>query len=139
MIVLSRPVKFEEVDAARIVFLAHFLAYAHDAMDHLFSTLEGGYPRLILVRRLGLPAVHVDMSFPAPARYGDTLRIETSTRRLGGRSAVLGYRMRRASDDVMCAEIAHTVVMTDLEAMRACDMPADVRQIFAAHLEPASG
>jgi len=136
MVVLDRPIKFEDVDAAGIVFFARFVSYAHEAMEHFFATLEGGYPRLIMERRVGLPAVHLDVDFHAPARYGDTLRIETSVDRVGNRSAVLRYRMRRAGTGELVAEIAHTVVLSDLRTIRSCDMPEDVRARRLEHLDP---
>jgi 4-hydroxybenzoyl-CoA thioesterase len=136
VIALDRPIKFEEVDAANIVFFARFVTYAHEAMEHFFGALEGGYPRLIITRRVGLPAVHVDMSFSAPVRYGDSLRIETSVVKVGNRSAVLRYRMIRAADGALSAELRHTVVTTDLDTLRSCDMPGDVRAQLCAHLEP---
>jgi 4-hydroxybenzoyl-CoA thioesterase len=136
VIVSERPVKFEEVDAAQIVFFGHFVAYAHEAMEQLFAVLDGGYPRLILERRVGLPAVRVEMSFKAPARYGDALRIETSVGHLGNRSARLHYRMARKSDGVLVAEIAHTIVTTNLDTLSSCDMPADVRDALERHLDP---
>ena len=43
MVSLERPIKFEDVDAASIVFFARFLNYAHEAMERFFAPLEGGY------------------------------------------------------------------------------------------------
>lgn len=134
MISLERSIRFEEVDAAGIVFFAHFLGYAHEAMEHFFDGLDGGYCRLIVERKIGLPAVKVEVSFTSPVRYGERLRIETTTTHLGTRSATLRYRMLRAATGELCAEVAHTVVTTDLACMRSCAMPDDVRAVFAAHL-----
>jgi len=135
VILFDRPIKFEEVDAANIVFFARFVTYAHEAMEHFFGGLEGGYAGLILERRVGLPAVHVEITFTAPARYGDVLRIETRVARLGNRSAVFGYRMLHAASGKLACELAHTVVTTDLRTLRSCDMPADVRALLAQHHE----
>lgn len=137
MIAYERPIRFEDVDAARIVFFGRYLFYAHEAMEHFFSGLEGGYPRLILERGVGLPAVDVNVKFSAPVRYGEVLSIETTTAHLGNKSAKLRYRMRRTGDGVVVAEVLHTVVTTDLAAMRSIEMPADVRAVFEAHLEAA--
>ncbi len=147
---LDRPIKFEDVDAAGIVFFARFVTYAHEAMEHFFAPLEGGYARLILERRVGFPAVHVDMSFTAPARYGDVLRIETRVKKVGNRSVVFQYRMFLAggmgvppgmphlatANGALSAEVTHTVVVSDLRTISSCDMPADVRALLLAHLEP---
>lgn len=140
MIVFERPIKFEEVDAANIVFFARFATYAHEAMEHFFGVLHGGYAGLILERRVGLPAVHLETAFTAPARYGDVLRIETRVARIGNRSAVLWYRMLHSGSSKLVCEMKHTVVTTDLRTLTSCDMPADVRAALAEHLEaPGDG
>jgi 4-hydroxybenzoyl-CoA thioesterase len=135
VIVFERPIKFEEVDAANIVFFARFVTYAHEAMEHFFGGLEGGYARLILERRVGLPAVHVEIAFTAPARYGDVLRIETRAARIGNRSAVLWYRMVHVGNGRLACEMKHTVVTTDLRTLASCEMPDDVRALLLDHLE----
>ncbi len=137
MISFERTVLFEEVDSAQIVFFARFFGWAHEAMERFFGPLEGGYPRLITERRVGMPAVHVESTFHVPLRYGDVVRVETSIARLGKRSAVLRYRMFRKRDDALSAEVRHTVVCSDLNAIASMDMPSDVRALFEAHVEPA--
>jgi len=135
MIPYARPIRFEEVDAAAIVFFARFLGYAHEAMEHFFGGLPGGYAHLILGRRVGLPAVKVNMSFHAPVKFGDVLRIETSTAHVGNRSATLRYRMFRERDGVLSAEVEHTIVTMNLETLASCPMPDDVRAILMEHIE----
>ncbi|MEZ4299489.1 MAG: thioesterase family protein [Polyangiaceae bacterium] len=137
MIAFERTVRFEDVDPAQIVFFARYLSYAHEAMEHFFGGLAGGYAALVGERRVGMPAVHVETSFHAPLRYGDAARIETSIARLGRRSAVLLYRIFRKRDGALAAEVRHTVVCSDLSILASCDMPGDVRALFEAHVEPA--
>jgi 4-hydroxybenzoyl-CoA thioesterase len=136
MIVYTRPVHFEEVDAANIVFFGRFSAWAHEAMEHFFEGVDGGYAGLILKRRVGFPAVRLEIDFKKPFRYGDVVRIETSTVKLGNRSAVLRYLMFRASDGELGADLRHTIVTTDLDKLVSCPMPDDVRATLLAHLDP---
>ena len=135
MVIFERPIKFDEVDAANIVFFGRFVTYAHEAMEHFFGDLEGGYAGLVLERRIGLPAVRVEMSFASPLRYGDRLRIETTVARVGNRSAVFRYRMINAASLELSAEVLHTVVTTDLSVLKSCDMPDDVRALLLVHQE----
>jgi 4-hydroxybenzoyl-CoA thioesterase len=135
MIVYRRPVRFEEVDAARILFFARFFSYAHEAMENFFADVEGGYAGLITRREIGLPAVKLESSFHAPLRYGDVVDIETGCMRLGNRSAMLGYRFKRQGSEIIAAQISHTVVTTDLKTMRPCDMPEDVKAVLLRHRE----
>lgn len=135
MIVYERKVRFEEVDAARILFFARFLNIAHEAMEHFFDGLEGGYSALITKREIGLPAVDVHMSFKSPVRYGDTLAVRTSAARIGKRSAVVRYELMNAEDSRLCAEVLHTVVSTNLVTLSSIDLPSDIRAILEQHLE----
>jgi len=133
----ERPIRFHEVDAAGIVFFPHFLTMAHEAMESLFSPLDGGYSHLVTGRRIGLPAVALHSDFRAPLRYGDTTLVETSVLRLGNRSLTLRYLFVRKHDRVLSAEIRHTVVSTDLVHLESCPMPDDVRRVAASHLDPS--
>lgn len=133
MVVLERAVRFQDVDPAGIVFFAHFVTYAHEAMEHFFASLPGGYARLTGERRVGLPAVKLAADYHAPLRHGDVVRIETTVAELGRRSAVFRYRFMLG--DTLVAKLLHTVVSTDLAAMKSCDMPADVRAQMAAHVD----
>lgn len=137
MMTYERAVHFEEVDGANIVFFARYAHYAHEAMEHFFSPLEGGYPHLTMARRVGFPAVEMHIRWISPLRYGDTLRIATTAARLGKRSFSLRYAMSRARDGVTVCEVVHDVVTCDLVAIKSIDMPADVRAQIEAHLEPS--
>jgi 4-hydroxybenzoyl-CoA thioesterase len=134
VIVYERPVRFEEVDAAGIVFFARFMHYAHEAMEQLFSELDGGYVRLVMERRIGLPAVHVECDFRAPLRFGDLARIETKIARIGNKSISLHYDFRRKVDGVDCATVIHVCAVTALDSMRAIAIPDDVRALCARHI-----
>jgi 4-hydroxybenzoyl-CoA thioesterase len=133
MVVVEHAIRFEEVDAAGIVFFAHLAAWAHEAMERFFDQLDGGYVRLIVERRVGLPAVKLEAEFHAPLRYGDVVAIETTVAKVGNKSAVFVYRMRRKRDGELAAELRHTVVTTDLDRLQSCAMPADVRAALEAH------
>jgi 4-hydroxybenzoyl-CoA thioesterase len=126
----ERPVRFEEVDAAGIVFFARFLNYGHEALEAFFAPLDGGYVSLVMNRRIGVPAVHVECDFRSPLRYGDTANIDVAVTHVGQRSFTLRYTFTRAADDKHVATVTHVVATTDLNAMRAVAIPADVRALL---------
>jgi 4-hydroxybenzoyl-CoA thioesterase len=133
MVRYERPVRFEDVDAAGIVFFARILGYCHEAMEALFSPLEGGYVRLITERRLGLPTVHVETDFTAPLRYGDTARIDVTAPHVGTTSCTLAYTVTRARDGTRVAKAKHVCVVSDLDALTKRPIPADVRAVLEAN------
>ncbi len=133
MHVYERAVRFEEVDAAKIVFFARFMNYAHEAMESLLAGLDGGYVRLVNERRLGMPAVHVNADFRAPLRFGDTMRIEAYAARIGTKSVTYRYEFFRGSDNAHVATIEHVCAVTNLDAMKAVAIPNDVRALLERH------
>lgn len=135
MVPYERPVRFEEVDAAGIVFFGRFSSWVHEAMEHFFAPLDGGYAHLIVGRKIGLPAVKLTFEFSRPARYGETVVVEVRTKRLGNRSADVGYTIRDKSSGEVVATCDHTIVATDLATMKSADMPGDVRAVLLAHAD----
>ncbi len=138
MIELVRPIRFEEVDAAGIVFFGRYPGLAHEAMESLFGQLPGGYSGLTEARRIGFPAVKLTVEYHRPVRYGEELRIELTVPRIGNRSLDLQYRMfvrarGHHGPGELATSVLHTVVVSDLVAMRSVDMPPEVRALLEAH------
>jgi len=133
MISLERAIRFEEVDAAGILFFARFLEYCHDGMDRFFAGVPGGYVGLITKRRVGFPAVHVEADFNAPLRYGDTTRIDVTVPRIGTSSCTFRYAFYRVADGAAVAVISHVVVSTNLDTMTKVTLPDDCRALLEAH------
>ena len=46
MIPYERPIRFDDVDAAGIVFFGRYAAFCHEAMEAFFDAVEGGYAYL---------------------------------------------------------------------------------------------
>ena len=129
----ERAVRFEDVDAAGIVFFAHIFSYCHEAMEALFAPLDGGYVKLITERRLGLPAVRVAADFTAPLRYGDTAVIEVRVENVGVTSCTLAYTLTRARDGARVATVTHVCVLSDLRTLHKVKIPDDVRAVLEAN------
>lgn len=139
MIPYERKVRFEDADQAGIVFFARYFNYCHEAMEHFFGGLEGGYVGLITKRHIGFPAVHLEANYRAPLRYGETARIEVSVLKIGTTSCTLRYELIRAEDGVHAATIDHVTVSTHLTTLKKMPLPPDCRQLLEAHLVvPAS-
>lgn len=139
MIDYERPVRFEEVDAAGIVFFGRFASYCHDAMERFFEALPGGYAALIVDRKIGFPAVHTTSDFKAPLRYGDIARITGNVTKLGTTSCHFAFSITRAKDGVDVATMTHVHVCTNLATMTKLALPLDVRVVLTGHrtVDPA--
>ncbi|MDB5216035.1 MAG: 4-hydroxybenzoyl-CoA thioesterase family active site protein [Myxococcaceae bacterium] len=137
MITHDRSVRFEDVDAAGIVFFARFFGYCHDAMERFFDDVPGGYAALTMKRKVGFPSVHASADFKAPIGYGDIARIEATITKLGTTSCHFRFEMTRARDGAHVATMSHVHVCTDLVTMTKLPFPADVRAALAKHVVAA--
>jgi 4-hydroxybenzoyl-CoA thioesterase len=130
----ERAVRFSEIDAARMVFFARFCDYCHEAIEALFDRLDGGYPRLTMVRDIGVPSVHIEFDFRKPLRYGDTVVVEVEVLRIGERSITFRHTLKRKSDDLVCAIARHVVVTARISRATPLRVPDDMRDVLAEHL-----
>ncbi len=128
--VFDRPVRFDEVDAAAILFFARFFNYAHDAMEAFFGQLPGGYAHLINGRRIGLPAVHVEADFLHPLRFGDVARIDVTCPHIGTSSCTFRHSIRRCDDATPIAVVKHVCAAVDLVTMKSIPIPSDMRGLL---------
>lgn len=128
-------VRFDEVDAAGIVYFARFFTWCHDTMEAMLAPLEGGYTALVTKRRLGLPAVHVEADYRSPLRFGDEVLVEATVERLGTSSVALRFEMLRSPGREPVAVLRHVVSLVDLGALRARPLPDDVRRVFEGYLQ----
>jgi 4-hydroxybenzoyl-CoA thioesterase len=137
--VYERPVRFEDVDAARIVFFPRFLGYCHEAMEAMLAPLEGGYAALVVQRQIGMPAVRVEADFSSPLRFGDIVRIEVVVEHVGRTSCTIRYELFDAKTRQLSARVRHIVVLSDLRVVQKVPIPDDVRAILERHsASPAS-
>ena len=134
MITHDRPVHFEDIDAAGIVFFARFAAYCHDAMERFFDDVPGGYVALITKRKIGFTAVHITSEFDAPLRYGDVANIVGTVTKLGTTSCHFHFAMTRAKDGSHVGTMDHVHVCADLLTLTKLAFPPDVRAALERHL-----
>jgi 4-hydroxybenzoyl-CoA thioesterase len=118
------PVRWDDIDPAGVVYYPRFLHYCHTAMEDFFArALEVPYPKLTHELRLGFPAVHVDVDFRSPLRYGDEVEVTLRIGRLGKTSVDWRYELRRQGDGTLSAEARVVTACLDLDAFRARSLP----------------
>src|SRR5687768_13915753 len=89
------PVRFGDVDHARIVYYPHFFHFCHVAMEELFAKAVGvPYHEVIGRERLGYPTVHIETDFEKTVGFGETLRMEVSVLRIGKSSVDFRFEGR---------------------------------------------
>lgn len=88
-------VEWGDCDPARIVYYPNFFRWFDQAARNLFEVHGLGWAELFdRYGTRGMPLVDARAQFRQPARFGDTLEVETVLRRWGTRSFELGHTIR---------------------------------------------
>ena len=108
----SAPVRYGECDQQGVVFNAHYLAYADEAVEHVLGGLGSPYAEL-LARGLDFSVVASELSWSAPARWGDVVEVDGLVERVGRTSFVVSLTI--SVGDRLCCRVRTTYVLTDHE------------------------
>jgi 4-hydroxybenzoyl-CoA thioesterase len=130
-----RAVRFDEVDAAGLVYFPRVVALAHEALEHLLAAaLPGGYPAFVVGQRIGLPCVHVESDFKGPLRFGDELEVALIVAGFGTSSVAFDVEVQRG-DGHPCAKMRYIVACADLsESPKKRAIPADLKAALSRHM-----
>lgn len=126
-------VRFGDEDHAGIVYYPRFLDYFHRVFEDFFEAEHRSYKKVLDEDGVGWPAVHLEVDFESPLRFGDDLRVRLSVARVGEKSAVFRYRGTLGDRPVVRAEV--TVACIDMKTFRAMPLPDTYRELFTRHLE----
>jgi 4-hydroxybenzoyl-CoA thioesterase len=128
------PVRFDDVDFARIVYFPRLFGYAHQTFEAFFAEEVGvPYARMLQDRKVGYPTVHAEADFKQPLRFGDICRVSQETVKVGNRSITSRYQLFRDESDVLCAELQVVTVTIGMDDFGPQELPEDVRQAFLRH------
>jgi acyl-CoA thioester hydrolase len=125
--VWSSPVRFVECDQQGVVFNAHYLVWADEAVNSWWSDRGVDWPALI-ARGLDYFVVASSQQWRASARWGDVVEVDAELAELGRSSATVRFVVRVGGR--VCCEIRTTYVCT-LEG-RSTPWPDEVRGLLGA-------
>ena len=126
-----RTVRFQDVDAAGIVFNPRVIEYFSDAHFAMFNTRGLDVAALLRAGEVGFPVVHAEADYLAPLRFGDAIVVEIVAARVKETSFRLGFRVR--GPDARTAAVGQTVqVCIDRRTYKPHAIPAQMREILTA-------
>lgn len=127
----AKRIRFSHCDPAGIVFYPRYVELFNEVVEDWFADGLGiDFRTLVTEHRLGVPVVHLECDFLAPARYGDTLTFRLTVSAIGGSSLQLALEALR--DGVPCARAALKLVLTSMDSFRAAPIDDFWRGKFAA-------
>jgi acyl-CoA thioester hydrolase len=125
--VWSAPVRFVECDQQGIVFNAHYLVWADEAVNTWWADRGVDWPALT-AQGLEYLVVASALEWRSSARYGDTVTVDADLEKLGRTSLTLRFVVRVG--ERLCCTVRTTYVCTvDGEPG---PWPDDVRTLVAS-------
>lgn len=122
----ARTVRFQDVDAASIVFFPRIIEYMSDAYVGFLTSRGMHLPRSIEASDYRVPLVHAEADYFAPMRFGDPIVVEVVAVDVGRTSFRVGYRVRHADGRVAAVgQTAHVTV--GLPAFKPIPLPEELR------------
>ena len=121
-------VRLHDIDAAGVMFFAHYLRHAHDAYETFMRRNGWDLAELIDSRRM-LPLVHSHADFLLPVKHGERLTIQLRVERLGNSSFSLGYLVRNERNEE-CARLGTTHVMLSPDDRQPMPLPQALREVL---------
>jgi 4-hydroxybenzoyl-CoA thioesterase len=127
------PVRFPDVDYARVVYYPRFFDYSHRVFEDFFAAEVGlPYADMLQKRNLGFPSVSAKADFQHPLRFGDLAHIEMDTVAVGNSAITCRYRFSRSGTP--CAQLEIVTATIDLTRFVGAPVPDDVRSAFERFL-----
>ena len=123
-------VRFQDVDAARIIFFSRYFEYAHTAYVEWLRVLGLPLGKLLDAAEVGLPLAHAEADFHSPARFDDELVVTVGVERLGQTSASFVFPITTPSGEKR-ATVRTTHVCIDTKTFRPTPWPDEIRTALA--------
>jgi 1,4-dihydroxy-2-naphthoyl-CoA hydrolase len=130
--VVERDVRFQDVDAAGIVFYPRVLEYFSDAFIAYLGHSGARLADAVREKRWGAPLRHAEADYFKPLRYGDRIEVALVRAHVEECELTVGWRVARCSDGIVTC-VGQTVhVFVDMRDFRRCPIPDELRQAFHA-------
>jgi YbgC/YbaW family acyl-CoA thioester hydrolase len=124
-----RAVRFQDVDAAGIVFYPRVLEYFSDAYMAALKERGVDVPGLVASAELKLPLVHAEADYLLPLRFGDAIEIDVLAAKLGETSFTVGYRVSTAGRVAAVGQTVHVCI--DSASFKPRSLPDGLRSALA--------
>lgn len=106
----SIRISFQDIDAAGVVFFAHFFRYAHEAYEAFMREIRQPLDSLLAEGKIILPIVHTEADYRQPAGYAESMTVELKVEAIGESRFSLIYDFINAKGDCV----------TQIKTVHAC-------------------
>lgn len=116
-------VRFQDIDAAGIVFFARIFEYFHACYEQLLEKSGHPLPQVLAEGQWAAPIRHAEADYFSPLRFGDTLQVQIVAAHVEETEISLGFRILRGQEATVAAvgQSVHTFISP--ETRKRCPVP----------------
>lgn len=131
----AMQVRFQDVDAAGVLFFGRVYDYSHVAYEEFWASLGVDRAWVFSKAEFLIPIAHSEADYRRPIRHGERITIRLDVTRLGRVSFSLAYRIGgpEGADDVR-AEVRTVHAFVARDTMKPIPIPDDLRVLLLRHL-----
>jgi 1,4-dihydroxy-2-naphthoyl-CoA hydrolase len=123
-----RSVRFQDIDAAGIVFYAKFFEIFHDVYVDWLAHNGIDLAKAIASASWLAPLIHAEADYKYPLRFGDHTSVEIAAIQAKERSITVEYVLRDAKTAEKIYAVGKTAhVFVDRTTMRPIPIPEEIR------------
>lgn len=122
----NRTVRFQDTDAAGVVYFANVLAMCHEACEESLAASNINLKAFFSNPTVTIPIVHASVDFLRPMFCGDHLLIHLMTKQRSGNEFEIAYQILVA-DKLVAKAITQHVCIDPVGRIRK-EMPVDIIQ-----------
>ena len=132
-----RAIRFQDIDAAGIIFYPRVLEMFHDTYGSFLAFAGSPLPEVLQAAKWLAPVRHAEADYFKPLRFGDPVTVEICRAHLSETEATLGYRIARQDGGEVCVvgQVVHTFV--ERATFKRTPIPEGVRRALE-HIEAGS-
>ena len=105
---------YEDTDCGGVVYYANYLKYFERARTHYLEE-RGLSVTGLLKEGTQFLVVHAEVDYRSPARYGETLTVETTVTQIGRTSVTFAHVIRERASQRVVVEGSAKLVTVDLQ------------------------
>lgn len=129
----DRALRFGDCDPSGIAYFPSYLNILNGVVEEFWATVGFPWPKLITVRRIGTPTVHLACDFSRPSKFGDRLAFSLRIVKVGRASLQLAHVVTGPDGERWRAR--QILAATSLIDHHAIPWPDDVRAALLSHLQ----
>jgi 1,4-dihydroxy-2-naphthoyl-CoA hydrolase len=129
------PIRFQDVDAAGIIFYPRVFEISHDTFVEFLGSL--GFPLHEVLRGPWImPIRHAEADYLRPLRFGDRVEIALVAAQMGPRApateVTLGYRVAHIESNAPAAVVQTVHTFVDRRSFERVPIPEELARAFTA-------